>query len=168
MVRRVVTGHDERGRSRVVSDGNADEYGGSDGVLFHVVWGTDDVASFPDAGIQPRWKGSYPPPGGCRAVVFELPPGDKNDLDEFVAENLREFADPSRPGMHVSPTIDFDIVLDGVVGLELDDGEVTLHPGDVAVLNGTVHRWHNRGAVVARIAAITVGARHDAFPTQTP
>src|SRR3954466_8063233 len=164
VVRRVVTGHDERGRSRVVSDADADEYGTPDGVLFHVLWGRDDVAHFPDRGIQPRWSGTFPPPGGCRLVVFELPPGDKNNLDGYVAENLREFADPVRPGMHVSPTTDFDIVLNGVVGLELDEAEVTLHPGDVVVLNGTMHRWHNRGSVVARIAAVTIGAHHDAFP----
>lgn len=125
VVRRVVTGHDERGRSRVVSDDDADaiEYGGPDSVLFHVVWGRDDVAHFPDAGIQPRWSGGFPPPGGCRLVVFELPPGDKNDLDGYVAENLTEFADPARPGMHATPTTDFDIVLNGTVGLELDEGE---------------------------------------------
>lgn len=66
--------------------------------------------------------------------------------------------------MHVSPTTDFDIVLSGTVGLELDDGEVTLHPGDVVVQNGTVHHWHNRGSTVAKIAAVTIGAHHDAFP----
>jgi quercetin dioxygenase-like cupin family protein len=105
-----------------------------------------------------------PAAGRLSAVIFELPPGDMNDLDEFVAENLTEFADPSRPGMHVSPSTDFDIVLEGIVGLELDDGEEILRPGDVAVMNGTVHRWHNRGSVVAKIASITVGAHHDAFP----
>jgi hypothetical protein len=147
-----------------VSDGDADEYGAPDGVLFRVVWGSDDVAHYPDAGVQPRWSGSFPPPGGCRLVIFDLPPGADNDLDGFVAENLRDFADPARPGMHVSPTTDFDIILNGVVGLELDEGEVGLHPGDVAVQNGTGHRWHNRGTVVARIASVTMGAHHDAFP----
>ena len=166
MVRRVVTGHDERGRSCVVRDDEADaiEYGGPDAVVFHVVWGRDDVAHFPDAGIQPRWSGSFPPPGGCRLAVFELPPGRDENLDGYVAENLAEFADPDRPGMHVSPTTDFDLVLHGTVGLELDDGEVTLHQGDLVVLNGTFHRWHNRGSTVATIVSVTVGAHHDAFP----
>jgi quercetin dioxygenase-like cupin family protein len=166
VVRRVVTGHDERGRSRIVSDDDADaiEYGGPDSVRFHVVWGRDDVAHFPDAGIQPRWRGSFPPPGGCRLTVFELPPGNENNLDAYVVENLTEFADPTRPGMHTTPTTDFDIVLSGTIGLELDEGEVTLHPGDVVVLNGTVHRWHNRGSTRATIVAVTIGAHHDAFP----
>jgi uncharacterized cupin superfamily protein len=70
--------------------------------------------------------------------------------------------------MHSTPTTDFDIVLNGTVGLELDDGEVTLHPGDVVVLNGTFHRWHNRGSTISTIVAVAIGAHHDAFPASTP
>jgi mannose-6-phosphate isomerase-like protein (cupin superfamily) len=166
VVRRVVTGHDDRGRSRVVSDDEAGavKSGGPESVLFHIVWGRDDVAQFPDAGVQPGWSGPFPPPGGCRCVVFELPPGAADELDLYVAQGLEEFADHSRPGMHRSPTTDFDIVLNGTVGLELDEDEVVLQPGDVVVLNGTFHRWHNRGSITATIAAVTIGAYHSAFP----
>jgi mannose-6-phosphate isomerase-like protein (cupin superfamily) len=165
VVRRVVTGHDERGRSRVVSDDDADAIDfGDAGGLFHIIWGRDDVAHFPDAGNQPRWRGPSPPPGGCRVTIFELPPGDENDLDDYVVDAMSEFADPKRPGMHATPTLDFDIVLNGTVGLELEDGEEILRPGDVVVLNGTLHRWHNRGSTTATIAVIVVGAQHDAFP----
>ena len=45
-----------------------------------------------------------------------------------------------------------------------DDGEVTLEPGDVVILNGTMHRWHNRGSTTAKMISITVGAVLDAFP----
>jgi quercetin dioxygenase-like cupin family protein len=151
----------------VVSDDQAGaiDYGRTGaGGRFHLVWGRDDVAHFPDAGVQPHWSGSFPPPGGCRVTVFDLPPGETNDLDGYVGEVLTEFADPARPGMHTTPTTDFDIVLHGTVGLELDDGEVVLHPGDVVVQNGTAHRWHNRGPTVATMAVLTIGARHDAFP----
>lgn len=58
--------------------------------------------------------------------------------------------------MHATPRTDFDIILNGTVGLELDDGEVMLQPGDIVVQNGTLHRWHNRGSTVARI----VGGGH--------
>jgi hypothetical protein len=64
-------------------------------------------------------------PGGCRVVVFELPPGETNDLDAYVTESMTEFADPTRPGMHATPTTDFDIILNGTVGLELDDARRT-------------------------------------------
>jgi quercetin dioxygenase-like cupin family protein len=98
---------------------------------------------------------------------MELPPGDENDLDVYVVENMTEFADSTRPGMHATPTTDFDIVLNGTVGLELDDDEVILHPGDVVVQNGTLHRWHNRGSTTATIVAVAIGAHHDAFPIST-
>ena len=52
--------------------------------------------------------------------------------------------DPSDPGMHTTDTIDFEVVLEGTITLELDDGaEVTLRPGDTVVQNGTRHRWKN-------------------------
>jgi mannose-6-phosphate isomerase-like protein (cupin superfamily) len=61
--------------------------------------------------------------------------------------------------MHRTATMDYDVVLEGTIGLELDHGaEVTLKPGDVVVQNGTRHRWHNRGNIVARLLAVTVGA----------
>jgi quercetin dioxygenase-like cupin family protein len=61
--------------------------------------------------------------------------------------------------LHRTPTLDFDIVLAGEVVLELeDDHEVTLAAGDIVVQNGTRHRWVNRGATEARIAAVTIGA----------
>ena len=69
---------------------------------------------------------------------MEIPPGDENSLDLYIVENMAEFADPTRPGMHATPSMDFDIVLQGTVGLELDTGEVILHEGDTVVLNGTI------------------------------
>jgi quercetin dioxygenase-like cupin family protein len=88
------------------------------------------------------------------------PQGD--DFDRFVCDALTPWADPSNPGMHRTPSIDYDIVLTGRVGLELDDGtEVTLGPGDVVVQNGTRHRWHNRGHETARVANVVIGARHE-------
>jgi quercetin dioxygenase-like cupin family protein len=55
--------------------------------------------------------------------------------------------------------MDYDLVLEGNRGLELDNGRVvTLKPGHLVVQNGTRHRWHNRGHTVARVLAVTVGA----------
>ena len=61
--------------------------------------------------------------------------------------------------MHRTATLDDDVVLEGTVGLELDDGaEVTPGAGDVVVQKGTRHRRHNRGDSIARVLAVTVGA----------
>jgi mannose-6-phosphate isomerase-like protein (cupin superfamily) len=165
MVRRVITGHDEAGRSRVATDDEAYAFElGDSGAQFNVVWGRATAAHFPDDGAQPPWPSGWPGPGGCTCTVMELPPGHSTALDAFVADQLHEFADPERPGMHATPSTDFDVVLEGTVGMELDDGEVILGPGDIVVQNGTMHRWHNRGAATARILSVVVGATHDAFP----
>jgi len=89
-------------------------------------------------------------------------PGNPDRYNEFVRDALAPWSDPDEAGMHRTATIDYDIVLEGTIGLELDDGvEVTLGPGDVVVQNGTRHRWHNRGEVVARLLSVTIGARHE-------
>ena len=50
------------------------------------------------------------------------------------------------PGMHKTNTVDYAVVYDGEMWLELDDGEtVHLNRGDVVVQNGTRHAWRNKG-----------------------
>ncbi len=91
-------------------------------------------------------------------VVLRLAAGQSQALDQFVTEGLAEFADPGQPGMHRTASLDFDIVLSGSVVLQLDDGEVELHAGDIVVQNGTRHRWENRGTEDAVLAVAIVGA----------
>jgi uncharacterized cupin superfamily protein len=56
-----------------------------------------------------------------------------------------------------------------VVCLELDDGvETTLRAGDVVVQNGTRHRWHNRGAEIARVMSVCIGAHQRVEGGQRP
>jgi mannose-6-phosphate isomerase-like protein (cupin superfamily) len=160
-VRRVVTGHTSEGKAVVVSDDPVPSSPiGNGGSAVTVLWGRDDVADFPDDGTPPPRSAGFPGPGGCALAVMELAP-EGQEFHEFVRDALAPWADPDEPGMHRTATIDYDVVLDGTIGLELDDGvEVRLGPGDVVVQNGTRHRWHNRGDTVARLLAVTVGARH--------
>jgi mannose-6-phosphate isomerase-like protein (cupin superfamily) len=91
---------------------------------------------------------------------MQLAPGS-DAVHTFIKDGLAAWADPDDPGMHRTATLDYDIVLEGRIGLELDNGtEVELGPGDVVVQNGTRHRWHNRGDTVARLMSVTVGAHH--------
>lgn len=160
-VRRVVTGH-ANDRSVVVADEELDGMPlGAGGGHGWVVWGRDDTASYPDDGMEPQLSAMFPPVGGCRLSVTQLAPGGSEAFDQFVVEELAEWADPARPGMHRTASLDFDIVLSGDLVLQLDDGtEVELHPGDVVVQNGTRHRWVNRGSVDAVLAVAIVGANH--------
>ncbi len=118
-------------------------------------------AGFPTTDSQPLMSAAFPPPGGSAVAVMELAP-DGNEFHEFVRAALQSWADPEEPGMHRTTTLDYDVVLEGTVGLELDNGvEVTLKPGDVVVQSGTRHRWHNRGTTIARLLAVTLGAFHE-------
>ncbi len=161
-VRRVVTGHTDAGVAVVVSDSEVDSIPiGTHGSATTVLWGRDDPGRFPDDGSQPVQSAIFPPPGGSSVAVMELAP-EGDDFHEFVAAALEPWADPDVPGMHRTATLDYDLVLEGVVGLELDNGaEVVLNPGDLVVQNGTRHRWHNRGKTVARVLAVTIGAYNE-------
>ncbi len=116
----------------------------------------------------------FPPVGGFRFGLFSIPPdggaGAPADLDfeaamaEFEEKlpGLAGHMEPEAPGMHTTATIDFEVVLQGSVDLELDDGaKVTLGVGDTVVQNGTRHRWSNPGTEPAVLAVFICGAQHD-------
>jgi mannose-6-phosphate isomerase-like protein (cupin superfamily) len=164
-VRRVVTGHDASGRSVFVSDQAVAPLPTTG---FHRLWGGDATPRFPDQGTLPEHQAYFPPVGGFRFGMFSLPPdgvreGAAAGLADVESElpGLLSYMDPSDPGMHATDTIDFEVVLEGTVVLELDDGaKVTLRPGDTVVQNGTRHRWTNPGDVTARLAVFMCGAEH--------
>jgi mannose-6-phosphate isomerase-like protein (cupin superfamily) len=158
-VRRVVTGHTPEGGAVVVSDGEVSSMLiGDRGSATTRLWGRDDPGLFPDDGSQPSMSAAFPHPGGCALAVMELAP-EGDEFHEFIRSALAPWADPEEPGMHRTATMDYDVVLEGTIGLELDHGaEVTLGPGDIVVQNGTRHRWHNRGDTIARVLAMNVGA----------
>jgi mannose-6-phosphate isomerase-like protein (cupin superfamily) len=161
-VRRVVTGHTADGVAVFVSDEEVPPTPfGEGGSQTTRLWGRDDVARFPDDGRPPPYEALFPPVGGTRWAVLELAPGADAQHHAVVRDGLAPWSDPDDAGMHRTATIDYDFVLEGTIGLELDDGaEVTLGPGDVVVQNGTRHRWHNRGEGVARLLAVVIGAHH--------
>jgi mannose-6-phosphate isomerase-like protein (cupin superfamily) len=167
-VRRVVTGHDASGKSVFVSD---EAVAALPTTGFHRLWGGDATPQFPDDGGVPDHHTYFPPIGGFRFGMFVLPPEGTAEPTagptDFEGElpGLLSYMDPSDPGMHTTDTIDFEIVLEGTVVLELDDSaEVTLHPGDTVVQNGTRHRWRNSGDTVARLAVFMCGANHANVP----
>lgn len=145
--RRVVTGHDDAGVSRVLSDGPAPVITElpHDGVRFVEVWATTDSPAILAAGQDDPVSGPIlipPPAGGTRVRINEFAPG-----------SLR---DGRQSPWHRTESVDYGIVLDGEITLLLEDGEVTLVAGDVVVQRGTSHAWANRGTVPSRVAFILV------------
>jgi hypothetical protein len=174
-VRRVVTGHDANGKSVFASDALIEPTTVAllPGSEFHQLWGADAAPTFPDDGSRPSTAAYFPPVGGFRFGMFTVPPHGSvsvGDIDmaaafaemETALPGLAGHMEPDAPGMHTTATIDFEVVLEGEVWLELDDGaEVHLRVGDTVVQNGTRHAWHNHGTTMARLAVFLIGANHD-------
>ncbi|MDQ8043528.1 MAG: cupin domain-containing protein [Solirubrobacteraceae bacterium] len=170
--RRVVTGHNEAGKSVIASDEAVEPLVSTamPGVEMFYLWGYDAPQVYPDAGEQPEWTTHFPPKGGGRFVIFSLPPAGTPVPEEAGTPEARADADATfpglldvyeadDPGMHTSETTDFAVVLSGQVVLELDDGEKrTLGPGDVVVQNGTRHRWINAFDERVTIGFVLLGA----------
>jgi quercetin dioxygenase-like cupin family protein len=141
--RRIVTGHDEQGRSVVLSDGPTPTSRDlPTGVRFHEIWATADTP----VAIDPAER-SEPTEGPLR-----VPPGDRGTIVHVI-----DMPPGSTAPMHRTRTVDYGIVLDGEVYLELDDGtETRLAPGDMVVQRGTAHGWSNRSDGVARMLFVMV------------
>ena len=171
-VRRVVTGQNAEGKAVFVEDGpvEAKAVALTPGTVFHQVWGSDHSVGLPTDGQQPPWTTFFPPADGFRFLVWTAGPEsatipDDLDISTAISElqerlpGLADFNEPENPGMHTTDTVDVDLVLDGEIWLELDDGEeVLLGPGDCVVMNGTRHAWHNRSDKPTTIATVLIGA----------
>ena len=174
--RRVVTGMKD-GKSVFLSDGapaNVHEYEGWPGFMTSVIWATATVPSLPpDPATEPAPQGLSvtPPPGETRLMIVRFPPdavfADPRFNPELTGEEQRvhlpgliDCFEAEDPGMHRTNSVDYDIVLDGEIWLELDDGkEVHLKQGDVAIQQGTRHAWRNKSQSVTTIAFVLIGAQ---------
>jgi quercetin dioxygenase-like cupin family protein len=144
-IRRVVTGHDTGNVAKVLIDAAATnaKYP-SPGTVSTLMWCTDATpASVPigeaidDMGA--RILGTAPPANGSRFAVIDFPPGNP-------------------PHMHRTETLDYVIVLEGEIDMDMDNSSVRLKAGDVLIQRGTNHAWANRGTVRARVAFVLIDA----------
>lgn len=179
IVRRVVTGHDQKGESSVALDGGpprTDAFRHIPGMVSRLVWATEPSPAVPFDGGDPTpaLTSFLPAPGGSRFLIVTFPPDSVFfapgfDPEAAAAENLAvspglaELFEPD--GMHTTPTVDYGIVLDGEIWLELDDGRAELlRRHDVVVQNGTRHAWRNKSERSATLAFVLIGAAKDAAP----
>ena len=171
--RRVVT-ENVNGKSVVQSDGPmpAYEFRTVPGYEHTLIW-VNPVT--PDLSKEQRFDrypdSVVPGPGGTSLHFVTFPPGsvfadpsfDGRAAQEEALMRLRGLADhfeKEDPGMHKTKTVDYAVVYDGEIWLELDDSE-TLHlkPGDVVVQNGTRHAWRNKGTKPVTMLFFLNGAR---------
>jgi len=136
-----------------------------------VVWRTAAQPSLAwDRRTETHPASVLPEVGGTTLFVVTFPPDSvmadsRFDPDAAAAEyaqilpGLAELFERDHPGMHTTPTIDYDVVLDGRIMVEFDDGAmVDLNPGDVLIQHGTRHAWRNRGERPATMLFVLIGA----------
>jgi quercetin dioxygenase-like cupin family protein len=150
-VRRVVTGVDDDGRSTFQSDGDA--FGGD---ARAEVWLTHPALGL-GAVVDPQFGTGVlePPAGGTVFRVFHVPTDAQ--MREAMSRSTVEGVEAD--GFHTTQTVDYVMVLDGEVSLELDNGEVLLKPGDCVVQRGTRHAWRNRTDGPVKMMAVMVSTR---------
>ncbi|WP_245287910.1 cupin domain-containing protein [Bradyrhizobium sp. Ec3.3] len=138
-----------------------------------MLWGTAPKPSVPwDGGNVAEGRNSVlPDVGETRLMKVTFPPDSvmmSSDFDPAAAgaeymsrlPGLAERFEPESPGMHTTDSVDYGILLEGEISLELDDGEtVALKAGDVVVQNGTRHAWRNPGTKPATLIFVLIGAR---------
>jgi quercetin dioxygenase-like cupin family protein len=142
-VRRVVTGHDSNGKAIVEVDEDVTNVVSSrPGAEASVIWTSQGFPVNNDGFEEMNDRATGTTLGGGTVFrVLKLQPGNT-------------------PRMHRTDSIDYAVVMEGEIDMELDDGNsVHLKQGDVLVQRGTVHNWANRGTEPCTIAFILIDAK---------
>jgi mannose-6-phosphate isomerase-like protein (cupin superfamily) len=169
-IRRVVTGHDQDGKSTFLFDGHAQnvkEMVSMPGLALTDLWETARAPASnlgrEDAAARPvRLE---PPAGGTILRVVEFPPDSawranadaRKAFESIGAADVKD-VHSTDPMMHKTATVDYIIVLKGEIWAIMDTGETLLRAGDILVQRGTNHSWSVRGNEPCIIAAVLVSA----------
>jgi quercetin dioxygenase-like cupin family protein len=141
-VRRVVTGHDDQGRAKVLIDETVKNVASQrPGALYSVIWSSEGFPVDNDGDADPSGKkiGTTIPDGTVFRIV--------------------SFGPGVAPRNHRTDSIDYAVVISGEIDMELDVGKVHLKAGDVLVQRGTIHNWVNTGSQPCVIAFTLVSAK---------
>jgi mannose-6-phosphate isomerase-like protein (cupin superfamily) len=182
-VRRIVTGHDARGRSIVTHDGDAPSVHTNPkrvGYVLTQLWATDatpapvvvDAPDEPDPTLRPLRL--EPPKNGTvvRIITFG-PEGDWiAGLGADGAQqawgvlgaggaSTNQTGQARHPFMHRTQSVDYALILDGEITLVLDDSEVLMKTGDFLVERGTNHAWANRSGRPCKILFVLIDGQFD-------
>jgi hypothetical protein len=178
-VRRVVTGNDAQGRSKVLYDSAAPNVNPGairPGTCMTDIW-VYESSPAPTSGARDdgRLPFSFEPPhdGGHLRIVQS--PAKPEGYDPAKDETAIPLHEPRRrPGgtwdrgganafsspVHKSGTVDYGILLEGERVLLLDRSEHVMKPGDVVVQLGNWHGWANPSAG-SLMAFVMMGAKYE-------
>jgi mannose-6-phosphate isomerase-like protein (cupin superfamily) len=171
--RRVVTENVD-GRAVVQSDQSllAYEFNTVPGYEHTLIWINPAIPDLSEEQRVDQYPDSVVPgPGGTSLHFVTFPPGSVFADPSFDGEAARDEAlirlrgladhfEKEDPGMHKTNTVDYAIVYEGEIWLELDDAKtIHLKRGDVVVQNGTRHAWRNRGTTPVTMLFFLNGAK---------
>ena len=171
--RRVVTGNAD-GKSILQSDDRLEAYPFQSVPNYEhtLVWVNPTVPDTREEQRFDRYPDSVVPgPGGTSLHFVTFPPDSVFADPSFDGEaarsealvRLRGLADhfeKEDPAMHKTNTVDYALVYEGEIWLELDDAKmIHLKRGDVVVQNGTRHAWRNKGTSPVTMLFFLNGAK---------
>jgi mannose-6-phosphate isomerase-like protein (cupin superfamily) len=141
-IRRVVTGHDDQGRAKVLIDEPVKNvFSQRPGAQFSVIWSSEGFPVSNDGDADPSAKKIG------------------TTLDNGTVFRIISFGPGVAPRNHRTDSIDYAVVMSGEIDMELDTGSVHLKAGDVLVQRGTIHNWVNKGSAPCVIAFTLVSAK---------
>ena len=172
--RRIVTGHDEAGKSVILFDDqgtNVSHIPSWDGLYVTELWVSSEmpVSNHGNSDQALRPMKHDPDPSGTIFRLVEIPPESKTTFNpsgifhELGSSNKPSEEDSARhPTMHKTNSIDYLVVISGEMIMEMENGSTLLKQGDCIVQRGTNHAWVNRSDKPCMLAAILI----DSVPVQ--
>ncbi len=172
-LRRVVTGNNSAGRSRILIDGAAAKLIAVEEAGLAEIWSAElgggrlfdatDKLAAADLRLEPD-------PGSVKVRWFTVAPEDQSrSAKEIEAGAAFAFSaigaghcrvDTTRnAAMHKTDSLDVIILVKGSVDMLLDDSEAqSLKPGDVVIQRATNHAWVNHGQETALLVAVLINS----------
>lgn len=160
--RRIVTGTDANGRSRIVQDGPATNISrlGDSGHAGYVLWATGDAAAPGDDPAPADRRFGFHSRNGTILRLSDFPPDEVCDPDTIYTlldgNKVRDTDNPRHFWFHKTATLDYAIVLEGEIYAMLDEDETLMRAGDVLIQRATNHSWSNRSGKMCRMAFILI------------
>lgn len=130
------------------------------GATYWLVWGTEDGVATVGTDVAAVQKPFFPGPGGTRFIVVRFAPKvaagggagtpSSEEFEAMRADAEEKFPglfdahanDPDKGAFHTTDTVDYAVVVEGELLLELDNGHTErLTPGSCVVQRGTRHAW---------------------------
>ena len=133
-IRRVVTGHDDQGRAKVMIDETVKNVVSQrPGALYSVIWSSEGFPINNDAELDPSGKKIG------------------TTISDGTVFRIVSFGPGVAPRNHRTDSIDYAVVMSGEIDMDLDGTVVHLRAGDVLVIN--------KGSEACVIAFVLISAK---------